>query len=120
MVKAMAQCSLWLQCDAAKSPPGTNDLKGKAAAEAINKKVEAAGRGHLKQHMDSIKELQVFGWLLREQDGVIVEGLKKDAVSEDLATGSAARVAEEKTKPKAGRKRVAPSGRDAVLALLSQ
>lgn len=119
MKAIMQHSSYWLEH--AVQENGSQATKtGKDAASAIYKLVMAKkDKRDLKSSMNEIRDLQVYGWLLTEEQRVNVETCKREGVAEDLEADARVKLANAKPKAKAaGRKKVAVSGRDAVLAML--
>jgi hypothetical protein len=105
-------------------PPGSSAsaqaLRGHAAAQAKLGVLRAQKASGEKIPLTVISELRLFGWVLTTAELAEVAIMTDEAIKNDVVSAAAASSSNRaEGKSKAGRKKLAPNARDAVLNLLA-
>ena len=94
-------------------------VHGSEAAKMIFEKVaKAQTQNKISEHVDDICELRIFAWLLTATQREQVGKFSEDAAAQNLEGSALATLCAPKAKAKAGRKKAAMTGRNAVLSML--
>lgn len=105
----------------ARGTEAARTMYGRAAVDAKLAEIRGKRTANTTVELSDISLLKVYGWLLKDEEKAEVDTWANECMQADVVAAAdyAAASTGKPTRGKPGRKRVAPSARDAVLKLLS-